>query len=218
MSDSKNFESDLARASECWREIMRPHREAFGVVAFPSAIPLVQGNILPTARLFAHRGELVAALPTGGIAGEIGVQAGIFSKIILERNKPALLHLFDLDFAMHKVEERFLSELERGIVRFHHGDAANNLQHFDNEYFDWLYIDANHSYPDVQRDATIAAQKIKGNGILIFNDYIYWSHCECERYGVVQVVNEMCATGEWKISAFAFHQSMYCDISIVRAP
>lgn len=41
-----------------------------------------------------------------------------------------------------------------------------------------IYIDADHSYEGVKKDISVACRKVKHDGILIFNDYIYWSYLD----------------------------------------
>jgi hypothetical protein len=68
----------------------------------------------------------------------------------------------------------------------------------------------------VRADATAAAPKVKPEGLLIFNDYIVWSHHENFGYGVVQTVNELCVNEGWRMVAFCLHEDMYCDVALKR--
>jgi hypothetical protein len=65
-------------------------------------------------------------------------------------------------------------------------------------------------------DAMASIRKLKKDGFLIFNDYIYFDHVAGYHYGIVQVVNDLCVNHGWKITHFAFHQQMFCDIVIQR--
>ena len=84
-------------------------------------------------------------------------------------------------------------------VELHEGLSDRVLCAFPDHYFDWVYIDAGHHYEAVRSDATNAAHKVKPDGLLIFNDYIIWSHLEGCAYGVVTVVNEMCRNEGWEM-------------------
>jgi hypothetical protein len=145
-------------------------------------------------------------LPKGGVCAEIGTQNGKFAAFIMDTVRPLKLHLFDLSFG--KLGQKFSND---SSVHRHEGDAATLLGLFPDQHFDWIYVDAGHEYKDVRRDATVAAQKVKAGGLLIFNDYIVYSHLEGFEYGVVQTVNEMCLNEGWEIVALALHNEGYHD-------
>ena len=102
-------------------------------------------------------------------------------------------------------------------VRLHLGDSSTELAKLPDRYFDWIYIDGDHSLEGVRRDAAVAAAKIKPDGVLVFNDYTVWSVLEFTDYGIVPVVNELLASGEWEMVYIALHPLMYCDVAIRRA-
>jgi len=68
----------------------------------------------------------------------------------------------------------------------------------------------------LKKDIEAGKSKVKKDGFLIFNDYTYWSPCECMEYGVIQAVNELCREDDWKMIYFAFGYYMYCDVAIRR--
>jgi hypothetical protein len=80
-----------------------------------------------------------------------------------------------------------------------------------------IYIDAHHSYEAVRQDAANAKAKLKGNGILIFNDYTMYDHVNRGPYGVVQAVNELVVLEDWQVIGFALQSQMFCDVAIRRA-
>jgi hypothetical protein len=65
-------------------------------------------------------------------------------------------------------------------------------------------------------NSVAAKPKLKSDGLLIFNDYIYYSHIDMLPYGVVPVVNAFCVEDNWEMAAFAFQYKMYCDVAIRR--
>src|SRR3569833_1304297 len=84
-----------------------------------------------------------------------------------------------------------------------HSDGANELAKLPDASLDLIYIDGSHHYVDVTRDCAVAREKIKPGGILIFNDYIIWSHWERMWYGIVPVVNDLIVNGGGKVIGFA---------------
>lgn len=195
-----------------WRDVMRPYGDEWGIVRLPGAAPLQQHHV-GGARLYAHRNIYLDHLPKQGVCAEVGVWQGEFSAEILQRATPKELHLIDLDVERFSLRQRFAEESR---VTLHQGNSVDVLSSFPANHFDWIYIDAGHDYEAVRADAIAAAQRLKPGGILIFNDYIFWSHTESLPYGVVQVVNEMCVHGGWRVVAFCFQDAMYCDIAITR--
>jgi len=89
------------------------------------------------------------------------------------------------------------------------------LQSFPDSYFDWIYIDAQHTYKGVKRDIPAAA-KVKSDGFLVFNDYTVWSQVEMQPYGVVAAVNELCLEDQWEFAYLALPPHMYCDVAVRR--
>jgi hypothetical protein len=78
------------------------------------------------------------------------------------------LHLIDLDFAL----------LDAGVaadarVQKHAGQSHEVLAGFPDQHFDWVYIDADHSFAGTSRDARAAAPKVKPGGYLVFNDFAH---------------------------------------------
>jgi len=57
---------------------------------------------------------------------------------------------------------------------------------FEDNFFDWVYIDANHSYNSIRADLMSWYKKIKSGGLLAGYDYSTHS----TYYGVIQAVNE----------------------------
>ena len=204
---------NLVRASVAWKEAMSPHRDQFGLIQLPRA-PRLQQHHVDGARLFADRETYLDHLPKGAVCAEVGVGMGNFSAEILKRTQAKTLHLIDIDFDRFKVRERFAHEPR---VMWHQGRSIDVLNLFPPAYFDWVYIDADRSYDAVKADAATAASRLKPDGTLVFNDYIFWSHAEAMPYGIVHTVNDMCINDGWRVVAFCLHDWMYCDIAIRRA-
>ncbi len=162
-----------------------------------------------------NRTELIGRLPSGGVVAEVGTLHGEFSRVILDVASPSELHLID-----HVIQPgvRQLAEDPRhtGLVHIHDGDSASTLELFDDGYFDWIYVDAQHEYDGVKRDIAVARRKVKPEGFLVFNDYTVWSQVEMQPYGVVAAVNELCLEDGWEFAYLALPPHMYCDVAIRR--
>jgi hypothetical protein len=155
---------------------------------------------------------LLERLPKGGIVAEVGTLHGEFAREILRRVEPQELHVID-----HEIDAR-VRDLAREFpsVRVHHRDSVEALESFQDQYFDWIYIDAQHGYEGVKRDTDAARRKVKLDGLLVFNDYTMWSYAEMQPYGVVAAVNELCVEDGWEFVYLALPAHMYCDVAIRR--
>ncbi len=116
------------------------------------------------------------------ICGEIGVWKGAFSRLILEQD-PHKLHLIDpwisqyknrwyscpqdkLDTIFKTVESLFAGD-ERVII---HRKFSMDIS-FGDSYFDWLYIDGDHTYEVVKKELNKYYPLIKRGGFLCGHDY-----------------------------------------------
>jgi hypothetical protein len=146
------------------------------------------------------RAEMLRLMPQNGTVAEIGVFKGDFSAQILSITKPHRLHLIDFwpdemiqssgesitgSDACKFVRNVFASEIKNNKVVLHKGLSGQISQEFPDEYFDWIYIDAGHSYEEVKSDLNCWYPKVKAGGFITGHDYI-----EKTWYGVVQAVNE----------------------------
>lgn len=175
--------------------------------------PRVPQAALDPCRLLADREALLARLPKQAVCAEVGTQEGRFADAILRIAQPREFHVIDIDLS--QVESASTLSANPTVI-LHEQDSADCLAGFPDRYFDWIYIDADHAYPAVRRDADIALRKLKDDGFLVFNDYIFWSHEQMLPYGVVTAVNELCIEHDLAFVYFALHRSMYCDVALRR--
>lgn len=173
--------------------------------------PALRPGALENARIYADRHAMIRALVSGGIGGEVGVQAGHFSRFLLDKIAPDHLHLFDMSDQWLRADVRSAPN-----ITLHLGDSSKQLGRLPDQSFDWLYIDGDHSYDGVRRDAMAALKKIKPGGTLIFNDYVMWSPGEAIPYGVMACVNELVADG-LDMAGVALTRSGYFDVAL-KAP
>jgi methyltransferase family protein len=165
--------------------------------------------------LLESREKILEYMPKNGVCAELGILRGDFSETILAKTEPARLHLVDLDDSAVKIAEtRFRREIENGTVRLHRGDSAETVMSMPDEYFDWVYIDADHSYNAVQRDLAAVRLKLKAKGIIALNDYVYFAPSDFVKYGVIEAVNEFCLRYDFELLFFALQGRMYNDVAI----
>jgi SAM-dependent methyltransferase len=196
---------------------MRAFRKAPGLVELPAG-PMLTDRHLTRCQVLPDRVAMLRRMPTGGVAVEVGVQTGGFSRRILDICRPSRLHLIDLDLHSYSIAAAFEPEIKAGVVVLHEDDSAATLARLPDGECDFVYIDGDHSYDGVKRDIEAVRSKVKPDGFLLFNDYTYWSPCECLPYGVVQAVNELCIEDDWEMVYFGLAEFMYCDVALQRRP
>lgn len=152
------------------------------------------------------RGPLMKKyLPQGGIGAELGVLKGAFSPILLKHTNPKELHLIDpwyfLDAewkwaggntstvdAICLILQENKGHINNKKVFVHVEDDIKVLQHFPNQYFDWVYIDSSHAYDHTVEELQLIQDKVKSNGIICGDD---WRPDQSHRHhGVYKAVQE----------------------------
>lgn len=159
----------------------------------------VQGSaLLPT------REHLLDALPKGGVAAEIGVAFGDFTAEILPRAAPSRLHLIDVwdseryREGLRQIEEKFAAEITSGAIEVNKGMSTDVLATFSDAYFDWVYIDTDHSYNTTKKELLLAAVKVKSDGRICGHDFTSGNVITPVPYGVIEACNEFCVKQGWR--------------------
>lgn len=183
--------------------------------AFYSFAPVAPINSLPpelltNCRFLPSRQAMLGQIPPGGRVAELGVYRGDFSREIILINQPSELHLVDID------DSHFITQgLEINTIVRHKGLTYDVISTFPDQYFDWIYVDADHSFAGCLRDTLAAAPKIKPGGYLVFNDFAHidpW----LGRYGVCRAVVEFVNTNKWPAAYFCYHPAGLYDLALQR--
>ena len=168
------------------------------------------GHLIADCRMCASREDLVAALPRGGRMAEVGTYKGEFARHLLAVCEPKSLRLIDLDFSLLDPAVGQDARVER-----HEGLSHEVLATFPDAHFDWIYIDADHSYAAVTRDADAAAPKVKPGGFLVFNDFAHMDPF-LGAYGVHRAVVDFAVGRDWPFVWFAYHPMALYDVALRR--
>jgi hypothetical protein len=179
------------------------------------------------ARLMANRVDMLSVLevPERSVIAEVGVEYGDFSQALIERFRPREFHAFDL-FPMSDRDglphieyyrRRLASNGASAQVKIYEGDSSTQLAQRPDESYDLIYIDGDHTYEGVRKDAHVSLRKMKRHGLLVFNDYKMQDHLYNVAFGVVHVVNDLCVNHGFRMTHFALQNSMFCDVVLERA-
>ena len=120
-----------------------------------------------------------------GVCLEIGVLKGHYSKKILEQN-PKMLYIVDAWMPLENYEDETNNKnhpnafIEAKIIADLYSDkcvmikakSTQAVEIFKDNFFDFIYIDANHSYEEVKKDINNWFPKVKSGGILGGHDYL----------------------------------------------
>ncbi len=159
------------------------------------------------------REVFLGRLPTGGVAIEIGVWHGDFSRTILDLIKPEKLYLIDpwanvsdeshseafvgrtedgkMERIYSKVQKRYAKEIRAGQVEIIRDWSVPALAGFKPASIDFAYVDGDHSYEGVKADLAALFPKMRLGGVMAFDDYHrrgWWGD------GVIRAINEFLGT------------------------
>jgi hypothetical protein len=119
-----------------------------------------------------------------GTGCEVGVLKGEFSKHLLSNWNCKKLHLVDCwenhptdyDENFHNHDNNYIC-MKNNLQEFDHrieickGFSDQVVQRFPDECFDFIYIDANHSYEGCKKDMDCYWRTLKTGGIMMGDDY-----------------------------------------------
>ena len=106
----------------------------------------------------------------------------------------------------------FSDEIEKGLVTTVRDFGANFLHSLQNNFLDWIYIDANHQYDAVSMEIDMAIPKVKNGGYILGHDYtsetVLWGN------SVIRAVNERIQSGDMKMVGITIEKfpSYMCEV------
>lgn len=128
------------------------------------------------AELFAEMGY--------GVGAEIGVEQGLYSKVLLEKNPGSKLILVDPWLAYDGYREHVSQEKLDGFLQItkdrldgmnyeiKRGYSVDIAKEVVNESLDFVYIDGNHEFSHVVADICAWYPKVRRGGIVAGHDFI----------------------------------------------
>ncbi|CAN5502433.1 hypothetical protein BH11PSE9_BH11PSE9_14670 [soil metagenome] len=193
---------ETINARPYFRELETREREAI-VAAIPK-VRLAEKH-MRHCELLLNRAQLLARLPKAGVTAELGVDHAVFSEEILRVTQPQTLHLVDLwnsdryhDGLFEGTKAKFAGAISAGQVRIHRRNSIQAAADFEDDYFDWIYVDTDHSYETTARELRSYAAKVKQGGIIAGHDYSMGNWISSYRYGVIEALHEFCVEENWE--------------------
>jgi hypothetical protein len=170
------------------------------------------------------RDALLDHLPQGGVAAEIGVAEGDYTRIILARNRPRVLHLIDLwESARYRegldaIVKEHDALIGAGAVRIHRGRSLDVLESFAEGALDWVYIDTDHSYALTLAELRLCARKVGPDGVIAGHDYCPGNVITPWPYGVVEACHQFCVEEGWRFRFLALEARGRMSFALSRLP
>lgn len=154
---------------------------------------------------------------------EIGVDTGNFSEVIFREFNPSRLVLIDPftegvdpitkndrypnkeggfytqrtvysnEAGLNSVKSKLSGAIESGIVEIERGFSTEVLHKFEDDEFDFIYVDACHIYEAVLWDLENYINKLKPGGMMAGHDY------GATEYGVTEAVHDFCKKYNYEI-------------------
>jgi len=175
-------------------------------------VPLKE-NHTRNCRVLPNRTILLDHMPKQGVIAEVGVAEGEFSYDIMKRCAPKKLHLIDawdserFEPGLKRVEAQFFESISSGVIEINRGLSTDVLQRFDDGYFDWVYIDTDHSYETTRKELALSARKVKPGGLIAGHDFTTGNPSRALRYGVIWACNEFCVEEGWEYAFLTLETS-----------
>ena len=161
---------------------------------------------LENCKVISNRINLLDYLPKESVCAELGVLEGKYTKEIISRTNPTELVLVDID-----------SDIENVIK----GDSVEVRNTFEDNYFNWVYIDTDHSYELTKKELEVCSRKVKDDGYIALHDYIWYDYFNSILddsdiyFGVVKAVNEFILSREdYEVKYLTLESGMYNTIVI----
>jgi len=140
----------------------------------PIVKPLAEKHLL-NCKIVENRYKMLEYMPKEAICAEVGIWKCDFSDKILKTMQPQKLHLIDIDQTAIKIaDQKFNQDILSGKIATHLGGSSETIMSMPDNYFDWVYIDGDHSYQGVKQDLNATRLKLKPNGLIALNDYIFF--------------------------------------------
>ena len=139
-----------------------------------------------------HLAFLLETLGLNGIGIEIGTHQGEYAKKIISHWSQGTLHLVDPwtklndyhdeindldrneDYAICMENLHEWVEKKRIVIK--RGTSQEVVDDYPDDYFDFIYIDANHDQLHVYQDMTLWYPKLKVRGVFAGHDYVEGCH------------------------------------------
>lgn len=181
-------------------------------------------RLIENTRLVPNRTILLEHFPKHAVVAEVGVDEGRYSEKILAITTPRVLHLIDPwdskrygEGKMKIIGDKFKNQIDSGQVVIHRGRCVDILKGFEDDYFDWVYLDASHRYRETLEELELCRLKVRSGGLIAGHDYAAGNVDRAIRYGVVEAVNEICNKYDYRLAFLTNEARRYLSFALRKA-
>ncbi len=174
-------------------------------------------------KLLLNRDELISQIPKNSIVAELGIDRGDFSQKLLDVINPQLLCLIDMwgtnRYGKDKadlINDKFKSQIKNESIKVFRSDSVTAAENFQSSYFDFIYIDTDHSYETTIKELRAWKTKMKEDGIIAGHDYMMGNWQKTLRYGVIEAVHQFCIEDNWQLIYLTADQTENLSFAIKR--
>ena len=151
-----------------------------------------------------RRIKFLERLPKNAVVAEVGVWYGKNARNIWQAAQPEMLYLIDswrsvyikgdekirtteIWDEMYQMVVDWASDKQIKVIRKTSQDA---VMLFEDQFFDWVYVDAGHSFESCLNDLVIWHPKVKTGGYICGHDYCETAATDKKGFGVKRAVDE----------------------------
>lgn len=99
-----------------------------------------------------------------------------------------------------EVQQEFFNNIRHftDIIHYHRDFSYNIVDGFSDGYFDFIYVDGEHTYEGAKRDITQFLPKLKPGGIMAGHDYVAeWAGVQSAVVETVGIPDQIFLDGSW---------------------
>lgn len=217
-----DYGSKLFKMKSFYSKMNEIERNTMLTVSAPTPAPTpISIQLFPTRNeMIVHYYNMLKSLSTMPIKIiEIGVFKGEFLNYLYKNCQPSIIDAIDLfdgemcsgnadgnyvtHYNMNVSYNELLRKYENTNVNIIKADSSTYLNSVDNNSYDIIYIDGDHTYNGVKKDLEAAFKAIKHNGYIMGHDYemnMKKAHT-AYNFGVKQAVDNFCTQYKQAICA-----------------
>ena len=176
---------------------------------------MIPKHKLQNCKVLPSRYDIISSLKKNGTCAEIGINKGFFSQKIIELNKPKELHLIDINEEV--INNSKLIFEKKNNIKYVIGDSRKILLEYPTNYFDWVFIDTDHTYDTTKIEIEHCKRILKKDGVMLLHDYIPVEYVKSyETWGVIGAVNEFVENSDWEFKFISLEPHMFITVALSR--
>jgi hypothetical protein len=171
----------------------------------------LEAQIMQTLLIRNNRTDLLKILPKESTIAEIGVARADFSAEVLHFVEPKKYYLIDpweeqlatnyrtdasnmpqeaFDKTFLEVQAKMQEHIDTGVVELRRSYSTKCAAEFPHSFFDFVYIDGNHTYDAVMADLRAYYPRVKDSGFLAGHDLANHLLAAYANFGVIEAVRD----------------------------